>query len=383
MATKKDYYELLGINKTATEAEIKSAYRTAALKYHPDRNPGNKESEEKFKEVSEAYETLSDGQKRTMYDQYGHAGVNGNYGGGGSGFDPRQGGQGFDGFKFHFGDEAFDIGDIFGDVFGGGRRSNPRGPRKGEDLQYNVRVNLSEVAFGSIKSIKIEHTEKCGVCNGSGAKQGTRIEKCSQCGGAGQVRVTRGIFATVQTCSACGGRGEIITAPCDNCRGKGIVQKTKTIEIKIPSGVDNGSTLRLREEGNAGDRNGVNGDLYVVLEVVNDTKFERDRENLHYKQDISFATATFGSEINVPTIDGSANMKIPPATQTGTIFRLREKGLPILGTKKRGDLLVKVNVSVPRKLSTEQKIKLKEFAKSMGENVTDSGDDSILKKMFK
>ena len=379
---KQDYYELLGINKNATEAEIKAAYRKAALKYHPDRNPGDKASEEKFKEINEAYEVLENKQKRQMYDQFGHAGVNGQAGGG-AGAGAGGFGQGFEGFDFNFG--GGDFSDIFGEIFGGGRRgrgTSPRRQNKGEDLEYHLRVNLSDVAFGTEKEIKIEHTEMCGVCNGSGAKVGTKVEKCPQCGGVGQVRFSRGFFATVQTCSHCGGTGEIVKQPCENCHGRGIIRKIKTLKIKIPAGVDTGSTLRLRDEGNAGERGGQSGDLFIVLEVVNDTKFVRQKENLYYDQEISFASACLGTEIEVPTIDGKATMKIPAGTQTGTIFRLKEKGLPILGLKRRGDLMVKVKVAVPKKMTKEQKTKLVEFAKHMGEDFS-KHDDSFIKKMFK
>lgn len=374
---KQDYYELLGINKNATEAEIKAAYRKAALQYHPDRNPGNKQAEEKFKEINEAYEILSDKQKRQAYDQYGHAGVNGQYGGGAGagGFH-----QGFEGFDFNFG--GGDFSDMFGDIFGNRRSSRTsRGPKKGQDLEYHMRVNLSEVAFGAEKEIKVEHTEKCDKCNGTGAKTGTKVDKCPQCGGTGQVRFSRGFFMSVQTCPNCNGTGEIIKDHCDNCHGRGIIRKIKTLNIKIPAGVDTGSTLRLLEEGNAGEKGGPNGDLFIVLEVLNDTKFQRQRENLYYDQEISFASAALGTEIEVSTIDGKATMKIPEGTQTGTIFRLREKGLPILGTKRRGDLLVKIKVSVPKKFTKEQKAKLVEFAKQMGEDFLDK--DGFIKKMFK
>lgn len=373
---KQDYYELLGIQKNSSEQDIKAAYRKAALKYHPDKNPGNKEAEEKFKDINEAYEVLSDKQKRQMYDQFGHAGVNSQGFGGG-----QQGGSGFEGFDFNFGGGG-DFSDIFSDLFGGGRSAKKRGPKKGEDLEYHLRVNLSEVAFGGEKDIKIEHTEKCSPCNGSGAKQGSKVEKCSQCGGSGQVRFQRGFFAQVQTCNNCSGTGEIIKDPCTNCHGRGIIRKTKTLNIKIPQGVDTGTTLRMREEGNAGEKGGQNGDLFIVLEVINDTSFKREKENLYMDKSISFASACVGTELEINTIDGKANMKIPEGTQNGTTFRLKEKGLPILGLKKRGDLFVKIKVEVPKKLTRDQKSKLLDFAKTLGEDFSNH-EDNFIKKIFK
>jgi molecular chaperone DnaJ len=382
VAEKQDYYELLGTNKNATAQEIKAAYRKAALKYHPDRNPGNKEAEEKFKQINEAYEVLSDKQKRQMYDQFGHAGVNGNAGAGaGGGFNQGFGG-GFGGFDFNFsGDDIF--GDIFGEIFGTRRSRSSRGPQKGQDLEYHLRVKLSEVAFGAEKDIKIEHTEKCETCNGTGSKPGTKVDTCPNCNGSGQVKLSKGFFTSVQTCPHCGGTGEIIKNPCETCKGKKIVRKAKTLNIKIPSGVETGSTLRLREEGNAGQRGGMNGDLFVVLDVINDTKFKRQKEHLYYEQEINFVQATLGTEIDVPIIDGKATMKIPAGTQTGTTFRLKEKGLPILGTRKRGDEFVKVKVNVPKRLNKEQKEKLVEFAKIMGYKISDTNDDNFIKKIFK
>ncbi len=381
MATKRDYYEVLGVNKNATEQEIKTAYRKLALKYHPDKNPNNKESEEKFKEINEAYEVLSDKQKRSMYDQFGHAGVGGNAG---QGFGQGFGGQGgFEGFDFNVGGDIF--GEMFSDLFGGGRRASSasKGPQKGQDLEYELKVNLSEVAFGMKRTIKIEHTEKCEVCNSTGAKPGTKIEKCSRCGGAGKVRFSQGFFTSVQTCPDCQGSGQKIKEPCESCSGRGFVRKQKTIDVQIPGGVETGSTLRLRNEGNAGIRGGANGDLFIVLNVINDTKFRREKENLYIEESISFTNATLGIEITVPIIDGQAGLKIPSGTQNGTIFRLKEKGLPILGTKRRGDQFVKINVSIPKKLTPEQKQKLKDFAASMGETIVDEDKENFIKKMFK
>ena len=378
MATKQDYYDLLGIPKGATEAEIKAAYRKAALKYHPDRNPGDKASEEKFKEMNEAYEVLSDQKKRQMYDQFGHAGVNGQPGAGGpGGFGGFSGGSssGFDADMFN---------DIFGDFFGGGSRrsSNSRGPRKGDDLQYQMNVNLSEVAFGTEKSIKINHNEKCEACGGSGAKAGTSPQTCPDCGGHGQVKFSRGFFSSIQTCPRCHGTGQIIKNPCTNCSGQGVVSKTKNLNVKIPAGADTGVTLRLKGEGNAGVLGGPNGDLFIILNILNNTKFERHEANLHFEQHVSFAQAAISAEIEVPTIDGTAKMKIPEGTQTGTIFRLKEKGLPVMGTKRRGDELVKIVIDVPKKFTKEQKDALINFAKTMGEEINET-KDGFIKKMFK
>ena len=377
MSTKRDYYETLGLSKGASEKDIKASYRKSALKYHPDRNPGDKKSEEKFKELNEAYEVLSDSKKKQMYDQFGHAGVNAGAGGFGSGFG---GAHGFEGFS---GTDIFN--EMFSEIFGGGRRSSGnRGAQKGSDLQYQVNLNLSEMAFGTEKNIKINHTEKCNVCNGSGAKAGTNPQKCPDCGGAGQVRFSRGFFSSVQTCPRCQGAGQIITDPCTNCHGKGIINKSKTLNVKIPAGADTGVTLRLRDEGDAGLKGGPNGDLFVVLNIINNTKFERNDANLHYQQEISFVQASIGCEIEVPTIDGKAKMKIPQGTQPGTVFRLKEKGLPIMGTKRKGDELVKVKVAVPKKLNTEQKNSLINFAESMGEKIIETKDkDGFIKKMFK
>ncbi|MCP4481667.1 MAG: molecular chaperone DnaJ [bacterium] len=381
MSQKQDYYKLLGITKGAQETEIKAAYRKAALKYHPDRNPGDKAAEEKFKELNEAYEVLGDSKKRQMYDQFGHAGVNGAQGGGASGF----GGGGFSGFGGGFDADIF--GDMFSDIFTGGsnrRTERNRGPQQGDDLQYQVNVNLSEVAFGTEKTIKINHTEKCNICNGSGAKKGSSPQTCPDCNGAGQVKFSRGFFSTVQTCPRCHGQGEVITNPCTKCSGKGTQNQAKNLKMKIPAGADTGVTLRLRGEGNAGMKGGQSGDLFVILNVINDTEFERRDANLYSQQNISFTQAAMGTEIGVPTIERKmAKMKIPAATQTETVFRLKDKGLPIMGTKRNGDQMVKVKIKVPKKFTKEQKSALITFAKTMGEEIDESrGKEGFIKKIF-
>jgi molecular chaperone DnaJ len=385
MAEKRDYYEILGINKNASEADIKAAYRKMALKYHPDRNQGDKEAESKFKEINEAYEVLKDAQKKNMYDQFGHAGVNGNAGPQGGGFGGF--GGGFNDFNFNFGggsgEDIFE--DILGGIFGGGsrRQKTNRGPKKGDDLQYNLRLKLSEVAFGAEKEITFEHLAQCDQCSGSGKTPNSKVQKCSHCGGQGQIRVSKGFFTHVQTCPYCQGKGETIINPCENCKGTGIIREKKKISVKVPAGVDNGSTLRLRNEGNAGERGGEAGDLFVVLEIFNDTKFKRENENLFIDENITVAQSILGAEIEIETIDGKATMKIPSGTQPETVFRLKEKGLPVLGTKRRGDLFIKIKIVIPKKLNDDQRKKLIEFAKSIGENVDFDEKEGFIKKIFK
>ncbi|MDR0675877.1 MAG: molecular chaperone DnaJ [Elusimicrobiota bacterium] len=384
MTTKRDYYEILGVNRSAAESEIKAAYRKLALKYHPDRNPNNKETEAKFKEINEAYEILKDSKKRDIYDKFGHAGLNPGMNTE-SGFSGFSSGQGFEGFDFNFGGGEDIFEDILGGLFGGRRKQRAkRGPKRGADLQYTLKVKLSEVAFGAEREINFEHLVICNQCNGTGKTSKSKTEKCHHCGGTGDIRISRGFFTSIQTCHYCKGRGEIITNPCENCRGTGIMRQNKRLFVKIPAGVDNGSTLRLRHEGNIGEMGGEAGDLFVILQVINDTKFQRKNENLFYDIEISFVQSAIGAELEVPTIDGIANMKIPAGTQYGTIFKLREKGLPILGTKKRGDLFIKTKILVPQKMNSEQKKKLIEFAKSMGENIDfDEEDNGFIKNFFK
>ncbi len=353
MATKKDYYEVLGVNRDASEEDIKKAYRKLAMKYHPDRNPDNPKAEEQFKEAKEAYEMLSDSQKRAAYDQYGHAGVDPSMGGGGAG-------AGFGGFG-----DAF--GDIFGDIFGGGGRGGQRSNvYRGADLRYNMEVSLEDAAKGTETKIRIPVQSTCETCNGSGAKKGKSPVTCTTCNGHGQVRMQQGFFSVQQTCPKCHGTGKIIKDEdkCGTCHGAGRVKQNKTLSVKIPAGVDEGDRIRLSGEGEAGVNGGPTGDLYVVIHLKPHTIFQRDGANLHCEMPISFSTAALGGEIEVPTLDGSAKMKIPAETQTGSVFRLRGKGIKPLRSSDYGDMMVHVVVETPVRLTEKQKELLREFETS-------------------
>ena len=359
MADKRDFYEVLGVQRSATDDEIKKAYRKLAKKYHPDLNPDDSSAEQKFKEVSEAYEILSDKEKRSRYDQFGHAGVDPNFGAGG-------GAGGFGGFG------GFDMGDIFGDIFGGGfggfggRNNARRGPQRGSDVNTEVSISFEEAAFGCEKEINLYRIESCPDCSGSGAKPGTEVTTCSVCGGRGQVTTTQrtilGNMQTVTTCSACGGKGKVAKEPCSKCAGKGRVRKNRKIKVKIPAGIDNGQTISLSGQGNAGEQGAPNGDLYVSVYVKPSQMFERSGFDVSYKMDISFAEAALGATVEVPTLDGKVKYEIPEGTQPGTVFRFKGKGIPYLKRSGRGDQYVMVNVTVPKHLSTKQKELLKEFA---------------------
>jgi molecular chaperone DnaJ len=348
MVAKKDYYEVLGVNKDATEDDIKKAYRKLAMKHHPDRNPDNPKAEEQFKEAKEAYEILSDDQKRAAYDQYGHAGVDPSMGGGA--------GAGFGGFS-----DAF--GDIFGDIFGGarggsGQRNNVY---RGADLRYNMEVSLEEAARGTETKIRIPVQSTCETCKGSGARPGTSPVTCTTCNGHGQVRMQQGFFSVQQTCPKCHGTGKMVKDPCPTCHSAGRVKQNKTLSVKIPAGVDEGDRIRLSGEGEAGVNGGPTGDLYVVIHLKQHEIFQRDGGNLHCEMPISFTTAALGGEIEVPTLDGAAKMKIPAETQTGGVFRLRAKGIKPLRSSEHGDLMVHVVVETPVKLTEKQKELLREF----------------------
>lgn len=361
MAAKRDYYEMLGVDKHAAIDEIKRAYRKLAHKYHPDKNQGNKESEEKFKEASEAYAVLSDPQKRATYDQFGHSGLEG------GGF------RGFRNASDIFSSDVFsDFGDIFEGFFGRGTQSaGGRGAQnRGEHLRYDLQITLKEAAFGIDRSIRISRPQTCEVCNGSGAKKGTKRINCLQCGGAGQVSYAQGFFSINRTCDRCGGEGTIITDPCETCRGTGRVNKPRELTVKIPPGVDTGSQLKVRGEGEAGTRGGDPGDLYVVIHVEDDELFTRHDDNILCEVPISITQATLGAEIEVPTLKGKAKMKIPQGTQSGKVFRLRGQGVPSLHGYGKGDELVRVIVETPVKLNNEQQELLRKFAEISGENLT-------------
>ncbi|MGE0188284.1 MAG: molecular chaperone DnaJ [Steroidobacteraceae bacterium] len=346
--SKRDFYEILGVEKTANEAEIKKAYRRMAQKHHPDRNPDNKESESKFKEAKEAYEVLTDDRKRAAYDQYGHAGI-----------DPQRGGGGADAFGDVFGD-------VFGDIFGGGRRGGGgRQVYRGADLRYDLELSLEQAVFGD--SLKIDFTTlgECNSCKGSGASPGSKVSSCETCNGVGQVRMQQGFFAVQQTCPRCKGRGQTISQPCDTCLGQGRIRRKKTLSVKVPAGVDTGDRIRLSGEGEAGANGGPAGDLYVEVHVKDHAIFEREGANLSCEVPVSFVTATLGGSIEVPTLHGNVVLKIPHETQSGRMFRLKEKGVKPVRGGSIGDLFCRVMVETPVKLSDEQKELLRNFEKSM------------------
>ena len=349
--TKRDYYEVLGINKSATADQIKSAYRKLAVKYHPDKNPDDKAAEEKFKEASEAYHVLSNSERKQNYDNFGHAAFeNGGRGQGGfSNFD----------FSEHFSD-IFE--DFFGEGFGGGRRRGRRANYRGSDLRYDLSITLEEAYKGKKQDIKFSTSEKCNTCSGSGSKPGHDAGSCSMCGGRGQVRSSQGFFTVQQTCPQCGGAGEEITHPCSNCGGQGKNQATKRLSVTIPKGVDDGTRIRLSGKGEAGSRGAGSGDLYLFINVHSHELFKRSDENLFFEFPISIADAALGTSIEIPTIDGSkAKIKIPAGTQSGKQFRLREKGMPHMRGGGYGDLYVQVNTEVPVNLNKEQKELLEKF----------------------
>ena len=358
--TKRDYYEVLTVERTASGDEIKKSYRRLAVSYHPDKNPGDKTAEEKFKELGEAYEALSDPQKRAAYDQYGHAA-----------FDPRRrasSGSGnfhdpFDIFREVFTQQGGNGGGIFDDLFGGGgARSNPGGPQRGADLRYDLEISFEEASRGCEREITVSKLDSCETCKGSGAETGARQHKCQTCDGRGQVISSRGIFSIAQTCPRCEGAGRTIDKPCKTCHGSGQKERTTKITLRIPPGVDTGSRLRSSGNGEAGKRGGGNGDLYVILHVKAHEIFQRDGDDLLCEVPINFTIAALGGDIEVPTLDGKAQIKIPAGTQTATVFRLRGKGIRNVHGHGHGDLHVQVTVEVPARLNVEQRDKLKEFA---------------------
>lgn len=353
--SKRDYYEVLGVSRDVNDADLKKAYRRLAMKHHPDRNADNKEAEDKFKEAKEAYDILSDAQKRAAYDQYGHAGVNPSMGG-------RPGAAGFGGG----GDFGDIFGDVFGDIFGGGRGSGGRSRVvRGADLRYNLELSLEDAVFGTEVSIRVPSMQSCDTCEGTGAKKGTTAKTCTTCGGVGQVRMQQGFFSVQQTCPNCRGQGKTISDPCPDCHGQGRVQKKKTLSAKIPAGVDNGDRIRLAGEGEAGENGGPNGDLYVQIQVKPHPIFTRDENDLYCEMPISIATAALGGELEVPTLKGRLKLKIPAETQSGNLFRMRGKGVKQVRGGPVGDLLCRVQVETPIKLNSKQKELLREFDQSI------------------
>ncbi|MFM2484405.1 molecular chaperone DnaJ [Celerinatantimonas yamalensis] len=350
--SKRDYYEVLGLSKDAGERDIKKAYKRMAMKYHPDRTKGDKALEDKFKEVSEAYEVLNDSQKRAAYDQFGHDGV-----------DPNRAGAGGFGGGADFGDI---FGDVFGDIFGGGRRGGSRGPQRGADLRYNMELSLEEAVRGVSKEIQIPTLVHCEQCKGTGAKSGSKPKTCPTCHGHGQVQMRQGFFAVQQACPTCHGKGEIISDPCPKCHGEGRYERSKTLSVKIPAGVDTGDRIRLSGEGEAGEKGAPAGDLYVQVNVKEHPIFTRDENNLYCEVPISFTQAALGGEIEVPTIDGRVKLKVPAETQTGRMLRIRGKGVKSVRSSVVGDLICKVVIETPVSLNEEQRNLLRQLEESLG-----------------
>ena len=371
MADKRDYYEVLGVSKNATEDEIKKAYRKVAKQYHPDLNPGDKTAEEKFKEANEAYEVLSDSEKKARYDQYGHAGVDPNFGAGGGGF------GGFGGFG-----DAFDLGDIFGSFFGGfggGQRQNPNAPRKGSTVTANVTISFEEAAKGCKKTVRINRVDTCSKCSGSGCAEGTTAETCKTCGGRGTVntqqRTPFGVMSSTKQCSACGGRGKIIKTPCSKCHGSGFETKSETVEVEIPAGIDDRQALNVRGGGNKGLNGGPTGDLRVNVNVRPHPFFERDGFDVWCDFTVTFAQAALGDTLYIPTLDGKVKYELPAGTQPGEVFRFRGRGIQQLGGRGRGDQFVRIIVDVPKSLNAKQKDLLKQFNDSLPNKPRNNIDD--------
>ena len=368
MAEKRDYYEVLGVDRSASDADIKKAYRNLAKKYHPDANPGDATAEAKFKEINEAYSVLSDSETKARYDQYGHAGTDPNFGAGGFG-------GGFGGFSGGFGGDAFDLGDLFGDLFGGGRRSSrPNAPQKGADIETYITLTFEEAAFGCTKEIEFTRVETCSSCKGSGANGANGVETCKTCNGTGTVRtIQRTPFGSMQSqrpCSACKGTGKIIKDPCTECKGSGVNRIKKKLSVNIPAGIDDEQRVILRGQGNHGSNGGPAGDLYVEVRVKPHKLFVREGNDIHFEMPISYAEAVLGAKLTVPTLEGESEFSIPEGTQSGSVFSLRGKGIPQVHGKGRGDIYVTVTVEVPKSLNSKQKELLKHFDEAMGNKNT-------------
>ena len=363
---KRDYYEVLGVGRGASEEEIKKAYKKLARKYHPDMNPGDKTAEEKFKEVNEANEVLSDPQKKARYDQFGFAGVDPTYGAGSAGGASYGGGMDFD-----FGDLGDLFGSFFGGGFGGSARSSPNAPQRGESLRTSVNITFEEACFGCEKEVIIERVETCDACKGTGCEPGTTAEVCPDCGGRGMIQQRHqtplGFMSSSSPCPRCGGRGKIVHSPCRACGGRGTARKRKTLKVSIPAGIDNGQTISLRSQGNAGRNGGPAGDLLIVIAVRPHDIFRREGTSILCEAPITFAQATLGAELEIPTIDGKVKYSIPEGTQSGTTFRLKGKGVPGIGGRARGDQYVTVYIETPRNLTKEQKTALRKFSELLGE----------------
>jgi molecular chaperone DnaJ len=373
MASKRDYYEVLMVTREVTADELKKSYRKLAVKFHPDKNPGDASAEESFKELGEAYDVLSDADKRAAYDRHGHAAfAQGGGGGRAAGHDP------FDIFREVFGGAGGGggMGGIFEQFFGGGGGGGGgRGERdtkqRGSDLRYDMQITLEESATGVEKEIEVTKLEACGGCKGSGAESGSRVVSCSTCNGRGQVVSSRGFFQVSQTCPRCKGTGQTVEKPCGKCRGEGRVEQTSRIKFKIPAGVDDGSKMRIAGNGEAGIRGGPRGDLYVVIHVKEHELFERDGDNLYCEVPVNFSTAALGGDIKIPTLDGGMDLKVPAGTQSGSVFKVRGKGMPsVNSSSNRGDILARLVIAVPQKLSSEQRKKLEEFSALMGDDST-------------
>ncbi len=360
--SKRDYYEVLGVSRTATDQEIKSAYRRLAMRHHPDKNPNDSTAEEKFKEAAESYAVLSDAEQRRRYDRFGHAGVSSSAG-------ASWGAPGFGGIEDILGD-LFG----FGDVFGGARTSSRRSAaQRGADLRYDLEITLEEAAGGMTAQLRIPRLETCDKCKGNGAAPGTQPESCQTCGGTGQVRYQQGFFSVARTCHVCRGAGRVIGTPCSDCKGGGRIEREKSMEVKIPAGVETGSRLRVQGEGESGTSGGPTGDLYVVIHVAEHEQFERQGSNLYSSVPVTFAQAALGAEIPVETLDSPQPLKIPMGTQTGTVFRLKGQGMPVLGGRGRGDLFVSVTVVTPTSLTREQRKLLEQLAQVETRDLEDKG----------